>query len=269
MRLDIRVNEKKSVVNSSASVVDDCISLLQQQNLKILIIGNSHAACLPHSIAESSGDRIRIVSVQKPEYSHFFKRGVPTQSLRDYYHPTHVFSILGGNRHYDVGLIEHPQKIQVLVGGEDEFLAEGRELVTNAVIRDVLLEAAHDPLAMMRNIRAFYSCTVTHVMPPPPIALEDISNMLDRALRSMGEFTTAPVWHRLRCYRIYCSVLSDFCAKEGFLSLDPPDDAASDEGFLKTEYYGRNATHANDKYGLLLFQKILQDVIMSSDVSTA
>ncbi len=243
--------------------LEEVIHAIGECRAKVLIIGNSHTLCLPRDVSERTNDTVRVVTVQKAEYAHLFKAGVPTTDLRDFYDPTHVFSILGGNRHYNVGLVEHEHKMQVLADADDMLLAPDRTLISNAMMRDLMLEMTRDPLFMMKNIRGFYSCPITHVMSPPPIDLEDISDKLDRAMQQLGDFTATPPLHRLRCYRIFCSVMREFCRREGFEVLDPPEEAVSPEGFLREEYHGPNATHANGRYGYLILRNILQSVVTS------
>jgi hypothetical protein len=94
--------------------------------------------------------------------------------------------------------------------------------------------------------------------PAPCPSEAHILSSLDVVLRSEVEkYGIAPAALRLAMWRLRCDIMKDLCGSISGHYLPVPACSLDADGFLKERYWG-NATHANQYYGELVVEQIMQ-----------
>lgn len=162
-----------------------------------------------------------------------------------------------GTQHNVLGLIQHEQPF-------DFFLARGDEaacfeapaaVIPEAALRDMFISLlAGERISRIRQIVA----RMCLLAPPPPNP--DTQLIMARAKKYRGKLTAehgiSPAGLRLKLWQLEMSVLHQFCDRQNIQFVLPPDSALSSDGFLKAEFRGADALHANASYGELVLKQL-------------
>ena len=223
---------------------------------KILVLGHSHTNALSMALAETPDPSFQVINVNTlDEQSDLTRQGLLRLSK-----PTHLVSMVGGNTYYQVALLEHPQRLQVLSGPEDTDLDPERHLVTYQMMRDFLANACRGHFQLIARMQEVYELPLTHVISPPPLAAADLSDILPPAYRKNGSAGTVPPLLRLKIYQMKSEIIREFCASRSFGVIGPPAEACDEQGFLRDAYRSFTATHAGKEYGHLVMKQIAEMV---------
>ena len=171
-----------------------------------------------------------------------------------------VLSQIGGNQHAVFSTIQHPQRF-------DFFDPEGRipveadvPIIPFRTLANVFEKGIRNgdgkSLAAIRNAT---KARVVHIVPPPPkkdnafIQRFHETHFANEGIASLG--VTSPGL-RLKFWNLQTSLLEKVCAELGVEMMLPPAGAIDTKGFLATDYYANDATHANFAYGELVLREI-------------
>ena len=165
---------------------------------------------------------------------------------------------IAGTLHNVLGLLEHEKPFDFFTRGDETMtLAEGRVVVPQNTLWDTFKGMA-DPKHRIVALRDEACCRVYHLATPPP--KEDgefirarVARYRDRLVAEAG---VNPAATRLKLWKLEMRVLADLCAELNMHLLLSPAEAQTPAGFLKPEYYGKDATHANDAYGELVLRQL-------------
>ena len=98
-----------------------------------------------------------------------------------------------------------------------------------------------------------------------PVPTENIRTSAERIHRDLEEFFVnrihqgvSPLSVRMKVYHAYCQLLQTECDKLHIATLAPPQEALNDVGALQ-DAYALGCTHANERYGKLVAQQLLQE----------
>jgi hypothetical protein len=174
-----------------------------------------------------------------------------------------VVSLLGGNQHAVVGLIQHPIPFDIL---EPETTLDQLPPEIHCVPTRVMEDYFDKGLrgrdgTKLQALSARVHSRLYHVSPPPP--KEDTAHILRRpesafAQRKIHERGVSPAGLRLRLWELQNRIMRRLCAEWGIGFVPVPDTTLTPNGFLKPEYYARDATHANLHYGELVLKQLEQ-----------
>jgi hypothetical protein len=164
---------------------------------------------------------------------------------------------IAGTLHNVLGLLEHEKPFDVFTRGDESMtLAEGRVVVPANALLDMLMGAMLDKRIV--TLRRKARCPVYHLAPPPP--KEDGGFIIARTARYrdrlVAEAGLNPAGTRLKLWKLEMRALAHRCAEWTMHLMLPPVEAQTPEGFLKTEYYANDATHANAAYGELVLRQL-------------
>ena len=231
----------------------------------VTVVGTSHLAALSRALPPDQ-DRFEIVHLNRP------RPGLPPACAARWretdtncvasFRATldrggHFVSMLGGNDHNALGLIEHPQRFDLLEPGEEVAGIEaGRDLVPYGAVR-ALLEQRLDPyLRWLAELAPAFAGRKLHLCSPPPVpSAEHIRSFPGVSADRLHRGVT-PARIRAKLHRIHSDIIEQRCATLGVEFLSPPAEAADAEGFLKPAYWNQDPTHANRAYGALLLKQI-------------
>ncbi len=167
-----------------------------------------------------------------------------------------VISLLGTG-HNIFGLIEHDIPFYLWDDYQSEHSAPGKDLIPINLIYDMFIDFCKKNKRIL-ELKKGTKAKVVHLMTPPPKGENDyikskISRYRDKVI---GDYAINPPKIRLKLWQLEMKALRDICEDYDIEILPPPECAIDDAGFLKIDYYGSDATHANIKYGKLVLSQL-------------
>lgn len=226
-----------------------------RRKVPVLIVGNSHTGALSQAIDSGKDPGLLIVRVAGRD-------GTPYPRLRHpllaRYQPEVVVSMIAGNHHNAIGLLEAPEPYDFLLD-EHPGLLEGRRLVPLAEV-EAAMEAHVAPhlVRLDRLLAAYPGRPAAHVAGPPPIGEEShIKTYPGNYAPASGlnpEITPKSV--RLKLYAVQNRVLAAHCAARGIAFIPAPAAGCDAEGFLAADCRREDPTHGNARYGRLVLEEI-------------
>jgi hypothetical protein len=133
----------------------------------------------------------------------------------------------------------------------------GAELVPYRMLHDMVLQTIRTVLTFCGRLQQITGLPVVLVMPPPPVMSTEI--VLDRAPPSLKETmqqTDVPHWTiRHKLWRIWVRVAEELAEKDGVGVFYGPEGVTDADGLLLDDYC-LDCVHANERYGLLAWQKL-------------
>jgi hypothetical protein len=170
-----------------------------------------------------------------------------------------LVSMVGGNQYNSLGLIQHPTPFDVAIGSYDDKC----ELIPYGLLyKTFYVGMKGNDFQRITDIIGSCRSRIIHIPAPPP--KEDEEHILtkpesDFVKNGIATFGVTPARTRLKLWEMQMTVSKDLCHEIGIEFINYPDFAINERGFLKEEFYGSDATHANDKCGeqvLAFIQKL-------------
>jgi hypothetical protein len=166
--------------------------------------------------------------------------------------------MLAGALHNAVGFLRHDRPYDFFTPkDESKQIEEGVTIIPAHALADMFfnLSRRNPPLD---EIRAAASCPVCHLATPPP--KEDAEFLTRRVARYrervVDDLSISPAALRLRLWQLEMQVLRQLCTEWRIGFVPAPPEATCRDGFLKREYYGEDAWHANAAYGELVLRQL-------------
>ena len=170
-----------------------------------------------------------------------------------------VLSMIGGNQHAVFSTIQHPQKFDFMepcVSGRTEA---GAEVIPYRVLASFFERGIRNRDG--KSLEALREATVAriiHIIPPPPKADNAFIQQYHESVFANEGITAhgvSPPQLRLKFWMLQKRVLETLCAELKIEVMLPPVGALNQDGFLASEFYANDATHANHFYGELLLRE--------------
>lgn len=238
---------------------------------RVVIIGDSHADAIKRALR---GYKSQICDIQAFRYSKL-KNGTMlgdmTESQVDVMvsglHPDDlVVSAIGGNQHQAFSLVQHPERFSVM--DEDGLPTEDdlqSAIIPRAQIWDFFESKLRTGLEGSRLglLKAKKEKNIYHLTPPPPKqSLDHVARKFEESFLKAGilEKGISPPSLRLAIWKIQVDVTEKLTKEWGIKMLPNPDGSRCANGFLAHQYYGADATHANDAYGMRVLLQ-LEDLV--------
>lgn len=234
---------------------------------RILVFGDSHTDALEQARKQRAGsgdDPIRVLRFLKIKNGKEFGNvtlDAATAMVAESPAGELVASTIGGNQHQIFGLVQHPVAFDFIEPGSPKPPdSEPYELIPYRTMWAVFEKGLRGKDGQrLTALREAIGRPIYHVKPPPP--KESTAHILKRHETTFREaglaergVTPAPI--RLKLWRLQCAVLESLCTEWGIRILPPPEGTQTPEGYLKPEYYGNDATHANAAYGELVLRQL-------------
>lgn len=171
----------------------------------------------------------------------------------------HIFTSFGGNAHNAVGLIQHERAFDFILPEDPTLpLRDDVEIIPSGYVAGVLEAIMEWHAIQLTCLRAATEDPVYHLETPPPLAdAEFVQKHLDLFFKVNFETTEiSSQLLRFKIWRLQASLQRSRCRDIGVVYIEAPQESMDQHGFLKTQYYGRDATHANSAYGELVLRQI-------------
>lgn len=170
-----------------------------------------------------------------------------------------VVCAFGGNQHSVLSLVQHPRPFDFALPGEPFSLKPGAELIPFHAVRMLLAESVTSEFQNVTALQKVAPGPVIQLPPPPPKAdeahiLRSVETyFVEQGLTRHGVTDAAT---RLKVWRVQVMILRDLCASAGVILLPNPPQTLTPEGFLAPDFYAKDATHANRRYGQSVLNQI-------------
>jgi hypothetical protein len=236
----------------------------------VLALGNSHISTLQTALADRRAqpmtydncfDVRRIYSPKETELEGGISMAAAL-NLAERLGPADVVALsVAGTCHNIMGLLQHDTPF--------DLLAPDMASKTVLVPFHVMYEQMLDHSRARRNILRFKQVTqarVYHLATPPPKEDEDYirAKMMRYRGIALANAVLNPAPARLRLWQIEMDALSQACTEWGVDFAPVPEAARTSKGYLKPEFYGADATHANAAYGALVLDQLGSFVVANS-----
>lgn len=223
-----------------------------------LVIGQSHTEALSEALADKNIADIRVINYNRPE-SEIYRKGVFDPRMVADIEPSVVISMISGNFHNVLGLIEYPTPFNIMDSRDQVDDVDKRRVnIPYAVMFDYLNTVMRAGfLQVLLTIRALYDLPMYHVCSPPPHPDSDfIKENPGGYFSDKVHLGVSPPALRLTLYKLHSRIFQEFCEENGIGFIPPPAEAIDSQGFLAKPYWRRDPTHANAAYGALVSQQI-------------
>ena len=247
---------------------------------KVVIVGDSHAYAIQKAIAAQKAADPEFVFEFEFEFEAYrFKRPkrgkgfgdlTARQILRLIKKLTPrdvVVSTIGGNHHSAFGLIQHPVAFDVLLPGREEAVAEGAQIIPSRAVSDYFVERLErGDIELVSQLASAAPCPVYHLAPPPPKRDDDFirsNHETQFAARGLTDNGVSPAPLRYKLWKLQTDLTQRIYEKAGVKQLMPPQKALDEDGYLRPDFYAKDATHANKKYGTLVLRQIKSSILAS------
>lgn len=228
---------------------------------RIFVFGDSHTRAILGAVAANPCDDVKIdVHWIRSEKNGKVQGDLDyedAKAIASSLEPTDLMAIsLLGTRHNVVGLLRDERPFDM--HGDDGASCGGDgELIPRAVMAD-MFAAISQKNKRIAELRSLSRAPVYHLMTPPPKGDNDYlaSRLLRYRDRVVGEYDVNPAPLRLALWQSEMRAVAQVCEGWGVRVLPVHPQAFDERGFLKQEYYGPDATHANEGYGALVVEQL-------------
>jgi hypothetical protein len=168
-------------------------------------------------------------------------------------------SMFGGNAHNALSLLEHPIPFDFILPEQPNLpLASDAVLVPYFYMEKMMQRQAACYILDMVCLRNAFPGSMLHVESPPPIG--DNRFVLDHLeqyfLSQTSEPKVARKELRYKLWRLHSKIINDAAMACGIEFLQVPESIIDSEGFLASNAYGKDSTHAGPGYGLSVMKII-------------
>ncbi len=170
-----------------------------------------------------------------------------------------VFSLVGGAAHHEVGLVLHPRPFDfVWPGNPDLPIEKDTEVIPFDVVRSAMIARTQPYIDIMDMLRDTVDGPLFHMESPPPYEGEQLPPDDAPFYHVFGKGAVfSPIWLRFKLWRVQSEIVSAHCRSIGIRFIDRPQQAVTENGFLRDGLNGTPA-HANAEYGALVLAQMLK-----------
>ncbi|MEO0635852.1 MAG: hypothetical protein AAFY73_04330 [Pseudomonadota bacterium] len=254
----------------------------------VIVMGDSHyaalaeaaeARALPLALGPTSQADILIFNAWKHSlnyeflvahrgelvFNHRLKAKIDT--LKSDYDAVTFACMFGGNHNHTLTLLQHPQPFDVHMPDIVKApTASGAHVLTRAYVEATLLEYMSLSLVTTAKVaEAFRQDQTLHLSPPPCIGDDTFSKkhmgaFFEMRAPAFGDVSLTPRLIRQKIWNLQLALQKTNATRHGYRHLSPPPTSMDVEGFLASQFYGSDATHANRAYGDLLLRQLEDEI---------
>ena len=176
-------------------------------------------------------------------------------------------SMFGGGHHHALTLIAHKEPFDCVIPERPDLpLNENAQLLTISYIESVLMNYLPGPFREIQNfINAFPGLKCIHIESPPSIGddhfvRQNLGKWFADKLAPGEELKLTHRTVRQKIWLIHSRLYDAQARKAGFEFLRAPQAAMDESGYLRPQYYGDDATHANAAYGELILRQLEENL---------
>ena len=240
---------------------------------RILLIGHSHTQCIFDAYGAGLQDIVDLDVVRlhrdkivgsEPAFGEYIADQVAGFARVRSADPAPydlVVSLMGGNTHNIVGLVEMSPPFDFVLSVQPSLRPSAHAtLLPEKIVRNVLQQRIETIFTGMKVIREMYSDLMICQESPPPIGDDDyVRRYLDehfqQDFKSGREIVSAELRYKL--WKLASGIYSERCEQLGVPYVTCPEKTMIDGMYLQPEGYPGNATHGNKWYGEMVLRNVL------------
>lgn len=165
--------------------------------------------------------------------------------------PCFILTSLGGNEHNVLAISLGKPRFDFILGAEPDLPLEPRvELLPEAAIREALRDWMREKIGLLAAICKATSVPIIQIEPPPPLPKSQVTAYPKEFFRSLLDVRRmSSELVRYKMWRLQTEILRECCAQVGVKYVETPDEFVDKIGMLAAHAWGKDATHANERYG--------------------
>ena len=174
-----------------------------------------------------------------------------------------IVSLFGGAHHIALTLLDQGQPWDFVSADRPDLApAPKAKIFSSAYVTDMFAQVMCVPFDIMAAMRkAFPTLPYAQLEAPRPngdnaYILANLDQYFKNLVPEGTEPRISPASLRLKSWYLQSEMYRRKCAELGMTYLPSPAQAADAQGYLKPEYYGSDASHANGDYGALIIAEI-------------
>lgn len=167
-------------------------------------------------------------------------------------------SMMGGNGHILLALEKHTRPFDFISSERPDLDVDpSAEILPEDFVTAILKPLMMSYVWHMVSYRTAVNAKTYVIETPPPYSDDEyVKSNLGPYIKSPENIVSSS--HRLKMWRLHSSIINEICVASDIQFVKAPAASLDENGFMRPEGYGPDATHANKWYGQLLVQQILQ-----------
>lgn len=177
----------------------------------------------------------------------------------------------GGNQHNQWFLFAPRPLFDFVVASRPDLPADAEaQLVSESMVRELFWPSVAILSAMIEELARSQARIILLGTPPPKRDEEVIRGYLQKEPLlmklaaekgySMNDVAVTPAITRLKLWRVIQDMMAEIATGSGGSFVEVPPETQDDLGFLVPEFWAPDATHANNEYGRLMLNRLLDHV---------
>ncbi|APE43438.1 hypothetical protein BOO69_08415 [Sulfitobacter alexandrii] len=217
-----------------------------------LVLGMSHTACIARAHQDRPElDNVAVINIGKIEAGE--------EPAIWPFEPDVVCLSIAGNKHNIMTLFEQPEPFTIAGKQLDD---KSRTSIPLAVMKDAIAEKNRGTAKTFNKMHdEFPNAKFIYICAPPPISDTSTIRHLPEFFQKMSVNGYAPNKLRHAVYKLQSDWYEKLAEQNGAHFIPPPAEAVTEDGMLASEFCGGDPTHANRKYGDLVLNQILKQVV--------
>jgi len=178
--------------------------------------------------------------------------------------PAHYFSMIGGNDHLKLSVLQCPTPFDFILPEEPELpLSDINVILPYEFVKDLLARFMRDPILALIAFRDGVPGNVYHIESPPPIGDDEYFTChmepVFREYLELGKTSIAPRMFRYKMWRLHSCIMRETCEEHGITFIPTPKTVTDTNGFLKVDAYCQHGVcHGNEWYGMQIIDQVNQ-----------
>lgn len=238
-----------------------------------IVIGESHVACIENAALKYPAllpglEVHRLSSPRRPNLPGTISIDCAEAKLKELPSNRPTFLYMMGTYHNIIGLLRTEPDFDFLFSSTETDFNSYSVIVPRAIISQIFKEHLSKSASAIRLSRAAPGRVYLLGTPPPKCSNEFIMNKFESMVKKQYNGKNVPEVGinrpelRLKFWKIEQQELRSWCKDHDIQFIPSPLLAQIEGGFLREEFYGDDATHANVEYGKLWIESI-RDLITS------
>jgi hypothetical protein len=224
----------------------------------ILVIGNSHTTAIAAALQAEADTAIQVVNIAVEFDPVNRKNKFLPADIAAHYQPKRIYCSFGGSEHNVFGLLEAPARFDFMTPQSDKVEPD-RQIVPYGVVRATLARAMGTAFANLTALRKAFACPIKQLCTPPPFRQLGPKHILPRVFHDKLHLGIAPPSLRRKLHLLHSALAKEKAMELGIETLETPTTCSDADGYLLPEYWGKDPTHGNARYGTLVLRQIRDD----------
>ena len=233
---------------------------------RIVVIGHSHITALArayrmpgHAVARAQ-TQMDFLMLNEPQFLPVLEAEALNPAIqvrvRAESFDLHV-SLLGGNDHSIMGMVNHPQPFDFVLPQVPELAVdEACDILPAGLLQEELARRIAPHLKILKIYRDLVSGRLVHVESPPPIPSVHIVAYPRSLCEQITQLGVAPALLRYKLWRLHSGLYAQACSTLGVDFCPVPTEMQDADGMMIEAAWNHDPTHGNAIYGAAVIEKL-------------